>query len=300
MEESDALATDDIELTTRTDVSAGIVVELAAGVIDVNGVDSGTTDSGRLITDDAALDGKLSDVVEIDGVSSNVELTIEPLAEVVLIAAVLMIETELSTAEVEDVSEGDTGRVVLVALVGTTTGSVVLVLSVLGVIEVVLLVRLVVLTDVEVGSTSVVDVVGMGMGIGGVEGVVEVDGVVDTSIMVVGVFSIRVDDSELLRSVSLSGNGDGGVWNGVLVADCVPFVTIMRLTCFRRYLGLSAPPCPAGAAAAAGLQVARTARDAAKTIDDLRTIAMTGYINIIRSIIVLIDVASLNSNELLI
>lgn len=167
------------------------------------------------------------------------------------------------------------------------------------------IVRLVVLlvcrvdsTDVEVGSVSVVAVVGIGMGRGEVEGVVEVDGVVDTSIMVDGVVSIRVDDSELLR-VSLSGNGDGGVWNGVLVADCVPFVTIMRLTCFRRYLGLSAPPCPAGAAAAAGLRVARTARDAAKTIDDLRTIVMTGYINIIPSIIFLIDVASLRSNRFL-
>lgn len=199
---------------------------------------------------EATLDGKLSDVVEVDGVSSDV------------------------------------GRVVFVALAGTTTDSVVLVCSVLGVVEslcccsivrlVVLLVCGVVSTDDEVGSASVVDVVGIGMGKGEVEGVVELDGVVDTSIMVVGVVSISVDESEPLRRVSLSGNGDGGVWNGVLVADCVPFVTIMRLTCFRRYLGLSAPPCPAGAAAVAGLRVARTARDAAKTIDDLRTIVMTG------------------------
>lgn len=262
-------------------------------------------------------------------------LAAELLAEVVLVAGVLIVEvaavgvlttgdetivdvesttdvemgTELSTAEAEDVSEGDTGRVVFVALVGTTMDSVVLVLSVLGVVEglcccstvglVVLLVCRVVWTGVEVGSVSVVDVVGIGMGRGEVEGVVELDGVVDTSIMVVGVVSIGVDDSELLRRVSLNGNGDGGVWNGVLVADCVPFVTIMRLTCFRRYLGLSAPPCPAGAAAAAGLRVARTARDAAKTIDDLRTIVMTGYINIIRSIMFLIDVASLRGNRFL-
>lgn len=88
----------------------------------------------------------------------------------------------------------------------------------------------------------------------------------------------------MLLSVSLSGKGDGGVWKGVLVAVCVPLVTIIRLMCFRRYFGLSAPPCPAGAAAAAGLRVASTAREAAKTIDDLRTIAMTGYLNIICSI----------------
>ena len=256
-------------------------------------------------------------------------LATELLAEVVLVAGVLIVEvaavgvlttgdetiaevesttdvelgTELSTAEAEEVSEGDTGRVVFVALVGTTMDSVVLVLSVLDVVEGLcccLTVRLVVSTGVEVGSVSVVDVVGISVGRAEVEGVVEIDGVVDTSTMVVGVVSIGVDDSELLRSVSLRGNGDGGVWNGVLVADCVPFVTIMRLTCFRRYLGRSAPPCPAGAAAAAGLRVARTARDAAKTIDDLRTIVMNGYTNIIRSIIFLIDVARLNSNRFLV
>ena len=93
--------------------------------------------------------------------------------------------------------------------------------------------------------------------------------------------SDREDDGILLRSVSLSGKGDGGVWNGVLVALCVPFVTIIRLICFKRYLGLSAPPCPAGAAAAAGLRVASTASDAAKTIDDLRTMAVIWYFSII-------------------
>ena len=75
--------------------------------------------------------------------------------------------------------------------------------------------------------------------------------------------------------MSVNGEGSGGVWNdSVLDEDCVPLVTIMRLTCFKRYLGLSTPPCPAGAAAAAGLKVASTARDAANTIDDLRTITV--------------------------
>ena len=92
-----------------------------------------------------------------------------------------------------------------------------------------------------------------------------------------------VDESVSLSSdskVSINDTGTGGVLK-VVVADCVPFVTIMRLTCFRRYFGLFAPPCPAGAAAVAGLSVARTARDAAKTIDDLRTIAVSEYFNII-------------------
>lgn len=41
-------------------------------------------------------------------------------------AADVAMVTELSTAEAEDVSESDAGRVVFVALVGTTSDSVVL------------------------------------------------------------------------------------------------------------------------------------------------------------------------------
>ena len=133
------------------------------------------------------------------------------------------------------------------------------------------------LVDVVVG-------VGVGSGIGegvgvGTGLVVGVVGTVTTA--VVGVLdSWMVDDGMASRSdskVSSKGRGTGGVLN-VLVADCVPLVTICRFTCFRRYLGRSAPPCPAGAAAAAGLSVASTAREAAKTIDDLRTIAEVEYV----------------------
>ena len=297
--EADALAVDGIGLAGVIDVFAGASVRLIEGAVEAGGVDSVTTESGTLAWDGKVLEGVTSDVVDVDGVSTAIEvgLMVGVLDTVVLIAGVLIagmltigvdmmtsVETgaELAAAESEGVSSDDTGRVLFAALVDSTTGSVVLLLSVDGVMELMCLcltVSLLELVDVVLGSLSVVD--GVGIGTGGVERVVEVeDGVVGTT-TVVGVVSNWADDGILLRSVSLSGKGDGGVWNGVLVALCVPFVTIIRLICCKRYLGLSAPPCPAGAAAAAGLRVASTARDAAKTIDDLRTMAVIWYFNII-------------------
>ena len=302
--EADALAVDEIGLSGFIDVFAGVsvgLIEVGAGASEV---DSGITESGTSAVDGKVLESVTSGVVDVDGVSSGIEvgLVVGVLDGVVLIAGVLIagmlttgvdmiagVETgvELAAAESDGVSSDDTGRVLFAALVDSTTGSVVLLLSVDGVVELMCLCLtdfLVGLVDVVLDSLSVVEGVGIGVDIGGIERVVEVeDGVVGTT-TVVGVVSGRVDDGILLRSVSLSGKGDGGVWNGVLVALCVPFVTIIRLICFKRYLGLSAPPCPAGAAAAAGLRVASTAKDAAKTIDDLRTMAVIGYFNIIQII----------------
>ena len=299
--EADALAVDEIGLAGVIDVFAESSVRLIEGAVEASGVDSATTESGTLAWDGKVLEGVTSGVVDVDGVSTanEVGLLVGVLDTGVLIAGVLIagmltigvdmitgVETgaELAAAESDGASSDDTGRVLFTAVVDSTTGSVVLLLSVDGVMELMCLcltVSLLELVDVVLGSLSVVDGVGVGIGTGGVERLVEVeDGVVGTT-TVVGVVSNWADDGILLRSVSLSGKGDGGVWNGVLVALCVPFVTIIRLICFKRYLGLSAPPCPAGAAAAAGLRVASTARDAAKTIDDLRTMAVVWYFNII-------------------
>lgn len=296
---ADALTVDEIGLAGVIDVFAEASVGIE-GVVEASGVDSGITESGTFAVDGIVLESVTSGVVDVDGVSSAIEvgLVVGVLDSVVLIAGVLIagmltigvdmitgVETgaELAAAESDGVSSGDTGRVLFAALVDSTTGSVVLLLSVDGIVELICLcltVFLLGLVDVVLDSLSVVEGVGIGVDIGGIERVVDEDGVVGTT-TVVGVVSGKADDGMLLRSVSLSGKGDGGVWNGVLVALCVPFVTIIRLICFKRYLGLSAPPCPAGAAAAAGLRVASTARDAAKTIDDLRTMAVIGYINII-------------------
>ena len=205
-----------------------------------------------------------------EGVSTAGVLT----ADVGMTADVEVGDT-VSPAVVDGVSEGVSGNVLLTALEGRASTSVSL--SLIGVVGGLCSGSSILLLDEEVG-------VGVGVGmveVGSVEGVVEdgmtivvgmlVDGAVD------GVIDGVVDGSVLSRSdskVSLKGKGTGG--RRRLVADCVPFVTIWRLTCFKRYFGLLAPPCPAGKAAAAGLNVASTARDAAKTIDDLRTIAVDG------------------------
>ena len=298
--EADALTVDEIGLAGVIEVFAEASVGLIEGVVEASGVDSVSTESGTLALDGTALEGMTSGVVGVDALSSVTEvgLTVGVLDTGVLVAGVVIagmlkigvdmmtgVETgsEIAAAEPEGVSSNDSARVLFAALVDSTTGSVVLLLSVDGVTELMCLCLTVCLVgpvDVVLDSLSVVDGVGIVVDMGGIERVVEVeDGVVGTT-TVVGVVSDGTDVDMLLRS-SLSGTGDGGVWNGVLVALCVPFVTIIRLMCFKRYLGLSAPPCPAGAAAAAGLRVASTARDAAKTIDDLRTMAVIWYFNII-------------------
>ena len=331
--EADALTVGEIGLAGVIDVFAAESEGLIKGVLEASGVDSITTESGTLASDGKVLEGVTSGVVDVDGVSSAIEvgLVVGVLDTVVLLAGVLIAgmltigvdmiigvliagmltigvdmvigvliagmltigvdvmagveaRAELAAAESDGVSSGDTGRLLFAALVDNTTGLVVLLLSVDGVLELICLcltVCLAGLVDVVLDSLSVVDGVGIGIEIAGIETVVGVEvGVVGTT-RVVGVISDGADDGIILRSVSLSGKGDGGVWNGVLVALCVPFVTIIRLICFKRYLGLSAPPCPAGAAAAAGLRAASTARDAAKTTDDLRTMAVFWYLNII-------------------
>ena len=284
-------------------VSFAIEVGLIVGVLDTV-VLAADVDGVSFAIEVGLIVGVLDTVVltaDVDGVSSAIEvgLIVGVLDTVVLIAGVLIagmltigvvmiagVDTraEVAATESDGVSSVDRGRVLFAALVGDTIGSVVLLLSVDEVVELMCLCLTVSLAgpvDVVLDSLSVVDVVGIGNDIGGIERVVKVeDGVVGTT-TVVGVVSSSVDDGVVLKRVSLSGKGEGGVWSGVLVALCVPFVTIIRLICFKRYLGLSAPPCPAGAAAAAGLRVASTARDAAKTIDDLRTMAAILYFNII-------------------
>ena len=227
---------------------------------------------------------------DVDEISSGntVELAASVLTAKVGISEDVGAGTEVSSTDENGASDDRAGRVVLIALEGglTTSGvlsaafSVVLsvVLSILGVLEGLSRRSIVSVVDVVVGVG-----VGDGSVVGWMDEVVEVGTTMD-----VGMLDDEVDEEVVDGSVSLSSDskvsikdtGTGGVLK-VLVAVRVPFVTIWRLTCLRRYFGLSAPPCPAGAAAVAGLSVASTARDAAKTIDDLRTIAVTECSDII-------------------
>ena len=191
-----------------------------------------------------------------------------------------MVGAEMSSTDENIVSEGRAGKVVLIAFEGRTNTSGSLSAAISGILSVVLS-NLGVLEGLSRRSTVLV--VGVGVGdsivVGWLEEVVEAG----TTMVVETLDDEIVDESVSLSSdskVSINDMGTGGVLK-VLVADRVPFVTIWRLTCLRRYFGLFAPPCPAGAAAVAGLSVARTARDAANTIEDLRTIAVSENFDII-------------------
>ena len=228
--------------------------------------------------------------IEVDEISSgnNVELAATVLTVDVSISEEVGAGTELSSTDEEDgVSEDRAGRVVLVALeVRMTTPGLLsaafsdvlsVVPSMLGVLEGLFGRSTGLLIDVVVG-VGVRD----GIVVGWLEEVVEVGTTMDVGMLDDELDEV-VDGSVSLSKDSKSSANDTGTGGMLkeLVADRVPFVTIWRLTCLRRYFGLSAPPCPAGAAAVAGLSVASTARDAAKTIDDLRTIAVSEYFDII-------------------
>ena len=272
-----------VELVGVTGTSSGEIVELAAVSLVVVVLVVGMFSVGVV----TIAVGIARDVDEISS-GNTVELAASVLTANVGNSEDVGAGTEVSSTDENGASDDRAGRVVLIALEGgmTTSGvlsaafSVVLsvVLSILGVLEGLSRRSIVSVVDVVVGVG-----VGDGSVVGWLDEVVEVGTTMD-----VGMLDDEVDEEVVDGSVSLSSDskvsikdtGTGGVLK-VLVAVRVPFVTIWRLTCLRRYFGLSAPPCPAGAAAVAGLSVASTARDAAKTIDDLRTIAVTECSDII-------------------
>ena len=115
------------------------------------------------------------------------------------------------------VTEGVELGVVISVVVGTTTGS--------GVVVV----------DVELVDVGMITVVVIGVVDTGLDEVDVDDGVVGSSTGKEGI-TVSVMLSERLSEMSLRGNGEGGVWNGSLVvvsgAVVVLFVTIMRFMCF--------------------------------------------------------------------
>ena len=271
-----------VEPAGVTGTSSDNMVELAAVSLVVVVVIVGTSRAGVL----TAAVGISTDVDEISS-GNNVELAATVLTMDVGISEEVGAGTEISSTDEDGVSEDRAGRVVLMALEGRMTTPGLLSAAFSDVLSVVPS-MLGVLSGLSGRSTGLlIDVVvGVGVGdgivVGWLEEVVEVGTTMDVGMLDEELDEV-IDGSVSLSKDSKSSANDTGTGGMLkeLVADRVPFVTIWRLTCLRRYLGLSAPPCPAGAAAVAGLSVASTARDAAKTIDDLRTIAVSEYFDII-------------------